>query len=1074
MKVESGNGDNLQLSYLSSSSEESSLDLNIDQSHHLNANDNDIDNNSQNTTNTEKIIDQSHHSNISTNSKKKNLVVTGKESNSNSNSRSHNNNNSKMSTVTETKTSPSSLKVSEENSHSVSSSAIETTNHTNSSAGYMADSDTDVEVDADGPSLDIDAGAGSGEKEESSSSTSLVSAGKPPLTPQTKTSDSSAASFSENSTSATGNDNVITDAEDSDNDRQNEGAGAEVVLQERVQSLEGQLSTLNATLQALLQSQQKQQQQYSYQQQQQSQQSSFGQFTFMNLQDGISLHDTTSNISVATIPEVDEPPSSSSEGEGEGELDNCEDEVDADVDVASLSSANNMHMAMGMIIDNMDSIDGGGAAVAVDLDLDTGVAGERGSDEAQTQTQSLSTPNEHKSILFPVKGGLSKVVSVPDLEYRSYTPNYEEELRKIRKMSIDQTDVNTSASSVKKVSSKNSLSDMILGGPFNHQMEETNKENEGIGAVNGSNNGIPPMHPNNSAKKETVGRSSSEEKSGSGLKTLVGTAVQDDIHAEGRRERDEDTQSVQSSKKGIFSLPLTTPDRILSSNIKPLISPLITAANNIRDAASTSSTAQKNKSVNQMTVSTASGEGHNVSSCANVNGNGVTTPRTRSKEELMREVEEKLNNNAIMSFIRGLNIDSRQQDGSATADVDANMEEFLKVPFRIENLLFFGLAICADSFVHVLTVTPLKFVWSLLCLICTAIRPGKGIGWCSFHRRHLYQLLRVFIIVFVYKFALCPISFGKVYHWIRGQAMLKLYVLMAMVEVFDRLMCSFGQDAMDSLYWNTTRRPYHPRMIASTLVALIYTIFHSLILFVHAATLNVAMNSADSALMSLLIGGNFAEIKSTVFKKYNKQNLFKITTSDICERFKLVLFLGLVLLLNCSQGGMSLAMVKAYIYQSCTIMAAELLCDWIKHSFITKFNFIKSSVYLDYSLVLAGDITGLGHDSMHMDQCHSVVKRLGFAQIPLVCVMLRYIKEAVRFADTLTNDGDSNHVMYSFAVVWTSGSWRMISLYMFSLFSCLVGIKFLLGWAITRTARSIILYDPVEKNDTAPKRRQAV
>ena len=34
--------------------------------------------------------------------------------------------------------------------------------------------------------------------------------------------------------------------------------------------------------------------------------------------------------------------------------------------------------------------------------------------------------------------------------------------------------------------------------------------------------------------------------------------------------------------------------------------------------------------------------------------------------------------------------------------------------------------------------------------------------------------------------------------------MLKLYVLMAMVEVFDRLMCSFGQDALDSLYWNTT------------------------------------------------------------------------------------------------------------------------------------------------------------------------------------------------------------------------------------------------------------------------------
>jgi hypothetical protein len=69
-------------------------------------------------------------------------------------------------------------------------------------------------------------------------------------------------------------------------------------------------------------------------------------------------------------------------------------------------------------------------------------------------------------------------------------------------------------------------------------------------------------------------------------------------------------------------------------------------------------------------------------------------------------------------------------------------------------------------------------------------------------------------------------------------------------------------------------------MLISTIVVLVYAMIHSFILFVHIATLNVAMNSRDQALLSLLIGGNFAEIKSTVFKKYNKQNLFKITTSD--------------------------------------------------------------------------------------------------------------------------------------------------------------------------------------------------
>lgn len=91
-------------------------------------------------------------------------------------------------------------------------------------------------------------------------------------------------------------------------------------------------------------------------------------------------------------------------------------------------------------------------------------------------------------------------------------------------------------------------------------------------------------------------------------------------------------------------------------------------------------------------------------------------------------------------------------------------------------------------------------------------------------------------------------------------------------------------------------------MYVSISVVLAYAAVHSVLLFVHVATMNVAMNSDDQALLSLLIGGNFAEIKSTVFKKYNKASLFKITATDICERFKLALFLVLVLTLNLSQG----------------------------------------------------------------------------------------------------------------------------------------------------------------------------
>jgi len=188
-------------------------------------------------------------------------------------------------------------------------------------------------------------------------------------------------------------------------------------------------------------------------------------------------------------------------------------------------------------------------------------------------------------------------------------------------------------------------------------------------------------------------------------------------------------------------------------------------------------------------------------------------------------------------------------------DVDLQMQEFIKVPGEVEKSVTSGFIICVDSFLYVCTILPIRFLWScvLLALYYFFKWSKKPAGKFQFHRRHTYQLIQVSIILAVYRFVLIPISISKVYHWIRGQAMLKLYVLIAMAEIFDRLMCSLGQDCLDSLYWNTTRWPRSSRMLISVSIALVYTALHSLILFIHVATLNVAMNSADEALCKYCI-----------------------------------------------------------------------------------------------------------------------------------------------------------------------------------------------------------------------------
>ena len=392
------------------------------------------------------------------------------------------------------------------------------------------------------------------------------------------------------------------------------------------------------------------------------------------------------------------------------------------------------------------------------------------------------------------------------------------------------------------------------------------------------------------------------------------------------------------------------------------------------------------------------------------------------------------------------------------------MEEFLRIPSKFEHLMVFSLAVCVDSFLYPWAMLPLKFIWGLVCLACTIYKMIQKKKWrlnpdeadvhgIGFHRRHLYAILQSLLIWLVYSQILCPISIGKLYHWIRGQAMLKLYVLIAIVEVFDRLLCSFGQDAWDSLYWNTTRRPRHPRLFVSIIVVGVYVTIHSLFLFVHVATLSVAVNSADHALLTLLISGNFAEIKSTVFKKYNKQNLFKITTSDICERFKLALFLLLILFLNRFQGEMTSSMVNDYCLMCGIVFAAELISDWIKHSFITKFNFIKSTAYFDYALVLSGDVTGIGHEGLSLDYTHAAVKRLGLAQIPLVCVTARYLHEAVRFAIAFKGNGDVDHPFSALVDLMADGSKWKFYIGLLKCMGALVVFKVFLGICISAVAR---------------------
>ncbi|KAG0296272.1 hypothetical protein BGZ98_001031 [Dissophora globulifera] len=169
------------------------------------------------------------------------------------------------------------------------------------------------------------------------------------------------------------------------------------------------------------------------------------------------------------------------------------------------------------------------------------------------------------------------------------------------------------------------------------------------------------------------------------------------------------------------------------------------------------------------------------------------------------------------------------------------------------------------------------------------------------------DLIKVAVVV-VACTILQSVDASRTYHFIRGQNAMKFYAIFNCLEIFDRLCCSFGQDILDSLFSKSTLGSHppkasltasrHARPITFEILAILCILAHTMVLLFQMVTLNVAVNSFSNALLTLLTSNQFVEIKGSVFKKFEKENLFQLSCSDIVERFQLSVFVVIITVPN--------------------------------------------------------------------------------------------------------------------------------------------------------------------------------
>ncbi|KAG9510905.1 Transmembrane anterior posterior transformation protein 1, partial [Fragariocoptes setiger] len=337
---------------------------------------------------------------------------------------------------------------------------------------------------------------------------------------------------------------------------------------------------------------------------------------------------------------------------------------------------------------------------------------------------------------------------------------------------------------------------------------------------------------------------------------------------------------------------------------------------------------------------------------------------------------------------------------------------FLKVPIELERFMFQAFFQIVDAFLYVFTLLPIRFLlscWFLLSRPWNHYVSRQMVGGIKIvppnnstsvlQPAEICDLLKGIIIISA-TMLISYVDTSILYHIIKSQSVIKLYIFFNMLEVADKLLSTFGCDILDALFWTATeprdRKREHYGVVAHLIAAIFYVLLHSLLVLLQATTLNVALNSKNKALLTIMMSNNFVELKGMVFKKFEKNNLFHMSCSDVRERHHYLVLLLIVIVQTLKEYDWKEEQFWVLVPDCIMILVAEMVVDWFKHAFVTRFNEISCEVYREYTVTLAYDLASSKLKRAYADHSDLVSRRMGFIPLPLAVLVFRV------FASSLT------------------------------------------------------------------------
>ena len=374
----------------------------------------------------------------------------------------------------------------------------------------------------------------------------------------------------------------------------------------------------------------------------------------------------------------------------------------------------------------------------------------------------------------------------------------------------------------------------------------------------------------------------------------------------------------------------------------------------------------------------------------------------------------------------GLTVGAREHDPDMAVARERVFDIIWYIPVEFERLNLYGGALCADAILGVVTSLPVRVLcqtarlvvvpWSSKSSRRCAEQRGVGGGddgagrssfacataskkpW-GFHpyaREHLSDSLWLCILAGAVV-AAGHVDVSVLYHYIRGQEVIKLYLACSVLECFDKLCSAFNCHVLDALQNSVflvvsasarsdgrgAQAVAWAQLAFDTGLALATITAHTLILLTHAVTLSVAINSHTNAMLLVLVSNNFGEIKGHVFKKMDEAKVFTAARMDIVERVHLSVQLLFVAAQRVTaSGSVALGLDRKLLVDSMMVLGSEVGVDVFKHAFVSKFNGLRPRVY-------RGFFRQLCREHVKLTQSYKLHRVVGFVPLAPAAVLLK-------------------------------------------------------------------------------------